>query len=150
MDLDLCGGCRRHVRATETTCPFCGAARAPGSPELPAPDLGRPAPRARAQRYVLGAAVVASIGIAKASASTGEDAGSNSIVVASDPTSAPAPASTDEDAGATPPSLPQEEPWMDQRQGNPCATVGGCCNSTVVCPPYGCVFPDEACDILPV
>jgi hypothetical protein len=98
---------------------------------------------------VLGAAVVASIGIAKASASASSDAGSDAMAVAADPTSDPTSASTEEDAGATP-VLSAEEPWRHERQGSPCQTVGGCCNSTVVCPPYGCVFPDEACDILHV
>jgi hypothetical protein len=145
MDLDLCCGCRRHVRATETTCPFCGAARTPGAPAPPTRNLGSPAPRSRAQRYVLGAAVVASIGIAKAGASPSEDAGSDAMAVASDPTSETA----EDDAGPKEIPIPHEDQWYDRRQSNPCSG-GGCCGGPVICPPYGCVFPDEACDIVHV
>lgn len=48
MSFELCIGCRRHVRASETACPFCG------SPErAPRP---RKNPTVRAAMFALGAA----------------------------------------------------------------------------------------------
>jgi hypothetical protein len=147
MSLDLCSICRRHVRATETTCPFCGATLTPGAVAPPARNLSSSATRSRAQRYVLGAAVAAGIGIAKASASTGADVESETMAVASDPTSEPTSDPAQEDAGAMPVPEPREDPRMYERQGNPCVHTGACGCGPVICPPYGCVFPDEDCAI---
>lgn len=153
MDLDLCCGCRRHVRASETTCPFCGVARAPGASAASARNLGGSASRSRAQRYVLGAAVAMGIGIAKADAYTSADAERDVMAVASDPEPTDADAGADADAGSEAEAeqrpMPPDDQWYDRRQGNPCTTTGGCCGGPVICPPYGCVFPDEACDIVP-
>lgn len=41
-----------------------------------------------------------------------------------------------------PPPPPPDERW--HRRGGQCATQG----NKIICPPYGCVFPDEACDVL--
>ncbi|MBK6692864.1 MAG: hypothetical protein IPG50_11780 [Myxococcales bacterium] len=41
-----------------------------------------------------------------------------------------------------PPPPPPDERW--RRRGGQCVTQG----NRVICPPYGCVFPDEACDVL--
>lgn len=103
-------------------------------PASPRPRATR-AGHSRAQRYALGAAVAASIGVAKAD--TPKD---GSPVAASD---------ADADADASqPPPLRLEPP--QHQGGGPCQRVGGCCNSQVVCPPYGCVFPDDGCDVVHV
>jgi hypothetical protein len=141
MSLDLCSGCRRHVRETETTCPFCGATLTLGAVAPPARNFSSSAPRSRAQRYVLGAAVAAGIGIAKASAAT------ETMAVASDTASEPTSDPAQEDAGAMPAPEPLEDPRMEQRQGSPCVHSGACGCGPLICPPYGCVFPDEDCAI---
>lgn len=156
MDLDLCNGCRRHVRTTESTCPFCGAPRAAGAPTPHERGVSAASPRSRAQRYVLGAAVAAGIGIAKASAAPSADAGSDAMAVAADPSSAPSQVA-DGDAGppgedaGTAMEQPRDfykENYPMHQGGGPCSTPG-CCGGPVICPPYGCVFPDEDVAIAP-
>ena len=52
MSLIACSGCRRHVRAGDGACPFCGAA------VLGAPAPGRPLARlGRAALFAVGATV---------------------------------------------------------------------------------------------
>lgn len=129
------------MRAGDEACPFCGLGRSGDAPSSPAIAPGR----SRAQRYALGAAVAASIAVAKADGVAGSppaaeaaDAGSGRAVMV--------PVASDPEADAEAP-LPQE-PDRFERTGSPCQRVGGCCNTQVVCPPYGCVFPDEACDLV--
>ena len=52
-----CSGCARHVRASESSCPFCGAALAVAiaSPRGPTPRMGR------AARFAFGAAVATTL-----------------------------------------------------------------------------------------
>jgi hypothetical protein len=47
----------------------------------------------------------------------------------------------------TPPPPPDDSP--DDRWGGRHSCTHGP-NGQMVCPPYGCVFPDEACDIVSV
>jgi hypothetical protein len=54
MPLARCASCRRHIRLTETACPFCGSAEAP---EPPPRALGRVS-RAAAAAVALGAATL--------------------------------------------------------------------------------------------
>lgn len=66
-----CSGCARHVRASETACPFCGAAiTATAAPRVPSTRLGR------AKTFAFGA-VVATSSIVGCSSSTtpGTDSG---------------------------------------------------------------------------
>ncbi|MBN8611866.1 MAG: hypothetical protein J0L92_14825, partial [Deltaproteobacteria bacterium] len=56
MTLAPCSGCARHVRASETACPFCGAPRA-GSSALDASSADAGPPRASRQSVMFGAAV---------------------------------------------------------------------------------------------
>lgn len=56
MTLAPCSGCARHVRASETACPFCGAHRvASDALDVSSADAGPP--RASRQSVMFGAAV---------------------------------------------------------------------------------------------
>jgi hypothetical protein len=55
IQLELCSGCQRHVRVTETACPFCGHAldfATTPAPALPKNRLGR------AATFAFGASIV--------------------------------------------------------------------------------------------
>jgi membrane protein involved in colicin uptake len=131
----------------------------------------------RAQRYVVGAAIAVSVAAVGCSSPTvvrnPDEAGDvtvdvnntdsnrqqrESLEVARDPNQTDALAS-DEEARRREQEeqarrqeeqrrlqLQQQQEWEERNRwrnrGNPC--VNG------VCPPYGCVFPDEACDIIRV
>jgi len=156
MALVLCPTCRRHVFETEERCPFCSGAIAAADRRVAV----APAGRSRAQRYALGAAIAASVGVAhltggkRARAADGGgllDAASDAEgpVEAGDgdgATSNDASAMNNGstfDAGAN--QLPPQE-WHSG--GGACTNSGGCCGSTSVCPPYGCVFVDDGCDFV--
>ena len=114
----LCPSCKRHVFPRETACPFCAVAISaePGAPPLAlAPELSR------AQRYVVGAAIAATVAVA----------GCNSKP-ANDPNA----------------ELEKERQKMQQENLEQQHQGGGPCGPNGNCPPYGCVFPDEACDIV--
>lgn len=67
-----CPSCSRHVRQTETGCPFCGAAVAlaevPARP-VPARRLGR------AATFAFGAAIATSVSACGSTTTPGEDSG---------------------------------------------------------------------------
>jgi len=71
--LIACTGCDRHVRASESVCPFCGEAlpvsRRGRSPRLPTERLGR------AATFVFGAAVATSAAIGCGDGTSDTDAG---------------------------------------------------------------------------
>lgn len=162
MSLVPCHACRRHVFATEVACPFCGSAVA----EDAAGERSAPVAASRAQRFAIGAAIAASVGAAAGACRPAQS--SESLVVttvdAGEPPSMPRAVSPNE-----PPPAPtgtaqrrqrrevdpddadvdqqrrQEQDWRHRRRGGQCVTNG---QGRVVCPPYGCVFPDEACDVV--
>lgn len=187
----LCPGCKRHIFAKETSCPFCGLAvtalptAQPASRALP-PELSR------AERYAIGAAMAVSVATAGCSSPTvvhnpdeirtvdtnagpsgdGTSGGtsvsngssssggaSNQLEVAGDPD----PNENNQVVASDPDEqerrrqeilrkkqeeqqrlqLEQQRRWQEERWRNrpPCGPNGAC-------PPYGCVFPDEACDVV--
>lgn len=152
MDLALCSGCRRHVRADEAACPFCGAAVREAAPSLPAaPHLSR------SQRYAIGAALAAgalsacrggsarSVDDIEVIEVAAPDAGSGRF--ATPPPTATATPTTTATARPNPTATGRPDPdddWDGDRRRHrpPCGGPKG------PCPPYGCVFPDEACDVV--
>lgn len=169
----LCPGCKRHVFAGESACPFCGIGFASTNPVI-TPNVG--ADLSRAQRYVVGAAIAVSVAAVGCTSPTvvrnPDEAGDvtvdvnntdsnhqqrESLEVARDPNQADTVVNDDEARrrqqeeqarreAERQRQLQQQEEWQQRNrwrhQGNPC--VNG------VCPPYGCVFPDESCDTLRV
>jgi len=80
-----CSGCSRHVRASESACPFCGTAiQAAEAPRGPAGRLGR------AATFAFGAAVATTLSVA----------GCESTVHTSTDSGAEADAQADVDSGA--------------------------------------------------
>jgi hypothetical protein len=79
MSLHPCPSCTRHVRATETTCPFCAEAiaiEAP-TPRVVSERLGR------AALFAVGAAVITSSGCAVAAyGAPPQDSGPNDAAAA--------------------------------------------------------------------
>ena len=91
-----CAGCARHVRATEPTCPFCGAASAAiaPTPRLPTQRL------TRAARFAFGAAVVTTLNVAGCGNShTPDDDAGHDAGLTSEP-GLPTDAGDEPDAGA--------------------------------------------------
>ncbi|MRG98386.1 hypothetical protein [Polyangium spumosum] len=114
----LCPSCKRHVFAREASCPFCGLAISAISTEPGAARASATQEMSRAQRYLVGAAIAATVAVA----------GCNSK-----------PARDPNDVQKQEHGNNDEPDWRRDRPP---------CNPT--CPPYGCVFPDEACDIVRV
>lgn len=167
----LCPGCKRHVFAGESACPFCGVGFASTNPAV-APTVG--SDLSRAQRYVVGAAMAVSVAAVGCSSPTvvrnPDEAGDvtvdvnhtqsdhqqrESLEVARDPNQTEHVLAEDdaqrqerlrreEEQRRRQQQLQRDEEQRQrwERRGNPC--VNG------VCPPYGCVFPDESCDIVRV
>lgn len=160
----LCPGCKRHVFAGEPACPFCGIGFA-STASAPAPAMS--AELSRAQRYVVGAAIAATVATAGCSSPTvvrnPDEVGNVTVDVnetqrerddaqklefASDPNQSEEEARRKREKetvilkDATDDERHKE--WERRRweRGHSC--------SNGVCPPYGCVFPDEACDTLRV
>lgn len=82
-----CPACRRHIRSTETTCPFCDATttdafRAQVSPRRPIARLGRAALFTVATTGAIAAAVACSSDDDKKSSTTdaGNDAGADAKI----------------------------------------------------------------------
>lgn len=170
MSLVPCSACKRHVFAREASCPFCGVALEAFAERRAAPAF---APEmSRAERYLVGAAIAATFATASCGGSptvvetqrgdvvnvdaheTNTQGGGGTLEVAGDP---------NEVAGGDPSDAErkrqeelerkrQEEimrsmdrerrEWEERMRSRPP------CNP--ICPPYGCVFPDEACDVLHV
>src|SRR4051812_34445206 len=63
----LCPGCKRHVFAGETACPFCSVGFSSTEHSSPAPFASE---LSRAQRYVVGVAIAASVATAGCSSPT--------------------------------------------------------------------------------
>jgi hypothetical protein len=188
----LCPGCKRHVFAGEAACPFCGLGFASttarsldiwgfGSPSAPcAPNPNQPqmaSELSRAQRYVVGAAIAASVATAGCSSPTvvrnPDEAGNvtvdvndtqsdrssrDSLEVARDP-------NRDDNTLAEEEAARRQQEERARRQEEERRRLElqrqreheeegnrwrhrQCVNG--VCPPYGCVFPDEACDVVHV
>ncbi len=170
----LCSGCKRHVFASESACPFCGIGFASTNASV-TPTMG--SELSRAQRYVVGAAIAASVATAGCSSPTvvhnPNDLGNvtvdvnetradrqarESLEVARDPNGGDNTLANEEAARREQQErarreeeerrlLQQQEEWQ-RRNGWRHQGGGGCQNG--VCPPYGCVFPDEACDVFRV
>src|SRR5262245_9533639 len=137
----LCPACQRHLFAGEASCPFCGLALAPEPARAQEPDTWPEL--SRAQRYAIGAAIAVSIAgtgcggtqttdTTNPSGGTTNPSGGTTNAVAG-------PAEGEQDAGVSGHKDTDELEW--RRRGNPCTPEG-------LCPPYGCVFPDEECDIV--
>lgn len=170
----LCPACKRHVFAGEIACPFCGIgfshAALPSAPAA-SPELSR------AQRYVVGAAIAASMATASCSSPTvvhnPDELGNvtvdvndtqtdrnskESLEVARDPDGNDDNALAEEEARRAEAErrrreeeqrrlqLQEQQEWEERNRWR--HRGGQCVNG--VCPPYGCVFPDEACDIVRV
>jgi hypothetical protein len=94
MSLAACPGCARHVRRTETACPFCGSALSlpPAPVRGPLPRLGRTA------TFAFGAALsttAAACSTPSTTEDTGpelEDVGFNDVAVYGGPDAGPADA----------------------------------------------------------
>jgi hypothetical protein len=170
----LCPTCRRHLFAGEAKCPFCGVAltaevRGSSPPPLSS-DLSR------AQRYAIGTALAVSVAgagcgpgptIVRAPATSVEQSATpivdtdtpdpettnpdetDPFATASDSkktTVATDPDPDDSRKKVVPPHDPidtQQDGWRNRRRSQCVQSPKG-----IVCPPYGCVFPDEACDIV--
>jgi hypothetical protein len=160
MTYTPCSTCRRHVRADEARCPFCGASIGSASARRDLRSAG-----ARATRYAVGVAFAA-LGGASCSAGTeladggvdgGRDVGTGAQCLifaplpgddasaeagdagAADGDASPDDASMEAAADAT----PDAPVFIPPRHSCSCDDQG-----RLVCPPYGCVFPDEACDVV--
>ncbi len=168
----LCPACKRHVFAAEPACPFCGIGFAqsahPGAPPV-APELSR------AQRYMVGAAIAASVATASCGSPTvvrnPDELGNvtvdvnethadrrrkDSLEIANDQEQQLL--AEQEARRLEAERLRREEEERQRKQLDEDNNVdwrerrwrkgGGCQNG--VCPPYGCVFPDEAYDVVRV
>jgi hypothetical protein len=168
----LCPGCKRHVFCSEPACPFCGIGFASTNPSI-TPSIA--SELSRAQRYVVGAAIAASVATAGCSSPTvvhnPDEAGNvtvdvnetqsdrkarESLEVARDPDGDDNRLAAEEAARRAREERARREEEqrrlqlerqqeLEDRQWR---RGGQCVNG--VCPPYGCVFPDEACDIIRV
>lgn len=195
----LCARCKRHVFASESSCPFCALVFAEDAQTSESPPSW--APRlSRAERYALGTAIALTLASTSCKKDEGpvvepESANTSSINAAptespkaekaapaplptptstvndappspflvGSPAAAPTPPTTTvADAQTTAPKKPPPPPLTVRRPPPPppppddfgeengwrgrhrCRPNG---NGQMVCPPYGCVFPDEACDI---
>jgi len=133
MALHLCGSCSRHVRTTESTCPFCGA-----KDERRA--LASPLSRATRAAMVFGAAAaVATSAACGGMTSSGDD---DPTVVAAYG-APPSDASTD----AAPTPEPRDAALPDARSDADSAVVaayGAPPPDANVQPPYGSPPPPDA------
>jgi hypothetical protein len=170
----LCPACSRHIFAKDAACPFCGAAIAPASVS-PAPSL--PAELSRAQRYAIGAALAASVATAACSSPTkvhdandlvvdtntnasgdlggGSSGGSKKTLdVATDPNDQNIAADNDElERQRAEKERKRRQLELDRQKQQNGEDERQHWNRQCVngnCPPYGCVFPDDACDVLRV
>lgn len=171
----LCPGCKRHVFAGETACPFCGIGFASTNSST-TPTIT--AELSRAQRYVVGAAIAASVATAGCSSPTvvhnpnevenvtvdvketqADRTARESLEVARDPNPEDNTLANDDAAQREQQERARREKEEQQqrqkqqeewRRRNEQRHQGGgpCINGN--CPPYGCVFPDEACDVVRV
>jgi len=171
----LCPACRRHIFTKEPSCPFCGQGVESTVRGLPAV----PKESSRAQRYAIGAAIAASVVTAACSSpttvnsandvvdtsasggssggdtnasggssggnTTTSDGSNNTMQVARDPNDPNEKAAKErrrQEAEQQRRKQEHEEQYRHQG-GGPCLPNGQC-------PPYGCVFPDDACDVVRV
>lgn len=164
----VCGVCQRHIFAQEARCPFCGQTRLLGEGSAAGEE-----PRAgisRAQAYAAGIALATGV-----AAGCGSDvpvavpppnptvnlqqggqsspSGGRVLMVAG-----PADGTENHQAGGSGNGDIDEEDirrqqeldrqnW-ERRNWHSCVTDKK--TGRVICPPYGCVFPDDACDVLRV
>ncbi len=170
----LCLVCQRHIFAHETHCPFCASARAPGALEAGrasgVDSAGGPG-ISRAQAYAAGIALATGvaagcggsevpIALPPPEPTVNTQSGGKVMMVAG-----PAEGGDGNQLAGDGNSnvdqqererqlqrqkeLEEQENWMNRRRrSNPCVTDPK--TGRVLCPPYGCVFPDEACDVLRV
>ena len=102
MSLQPCLECARHVRATESACPFCGAAiEAAPSLRMPSERLGR------AALFAFGAAMATNVAACSASTTQQLDSGApvdaNNAVVDAGPPDAGQQDTGQQDSGFFPP-----------------------------------------------
>lgn len=153
--------CQRHFFAQETACPFCGAAtesrealRAPANSGI-----------SRAQIYAAGMALATGVAAGCGGSNTHIEApppnptvntsGKVLLVAAPTPGENLELAGEDEEAARERQEedrrrqeMKRQQEWERERSsGRSCSTdwLG-----RTICPPYGCVFPDDACDVLRV
>lgn len=174
----LCPGCKRHVFAGEPACPFCGIGFASTAP-APMPAIG--AEFSRAQRYVVGAALAATVATAGCSSPTvvrnpdevgnvtvdvndtqGDRDQRKSLEFATDPNNDEARIAEErarrereeQERRNRKDRVMHDDDENDDRRNDEWERrrrweEGHRCVNNV-CPPYGCVFPDEACDTVRV
>ena len=172
----LCSVCERHFFAHEAACPFCGVSCAQGSSEAGrAAQVGANSGISRAKTYAAGIAlatgVVAGCGGSDVPvAMPPPDAtvnlpsgGGGKVLMVAGPADGQLADSSGEDEETRRRRLEQErrrqqeeeirlqqlkerDAW-ERRNTHSCVTDA---QGRTVCPPYGCVFPDDACDVLRV
>ena len=178
MNMVLCHACKRHIFAKESSCPFCGVlptaptALSPTQPRPMATELSR------AERYAIGAAMAVSVATAGcsspttvhnadeirtvdvnttpdgsgASGDTGAGNGSNNdLEVARDPQGNETQLADPEAERRRREELEQrrrDEALRRQKDEQPPFWHNRPPCQGNICPPYGCVFPDEACDVV--
>jgi hypothetical protein len=148
MTLLSCGACRRHVRPEDAQCPFCASAIDP-SPE----PIVLPRGMSRAQMV---AAVATAASLAACGGGSAARGDGTVIDVTTPDASAPIATSAPTSTGfATPPPTrtanpppPNDDVELDPRRRNWHRNRPPCGGPKGPCPPYGCVCPDEACDVV--
>jgi hypothetical protein len=119
----LCNACRRHVRSSEPRCPFCNA-------EPSATNTAEPVSRvrglSRAALYAVGAAIATGVTAGGCASTTG---------------------GTDAQADVASESASDADTTQDVQSTDDTVDVSTQ-PDTICCPPYGCVFPDEACGVV--
>jgi hypothetical protein len=150
MSYALCSACRRHVRADDPACPFCAT---PSPARSRAAQGVRASTAPRAVRYAAGAAVAAAAAAASVSCSAGTttdaDAGADAAITdAHGDVDAMGQGSSDAVAEATPDAPADAPPDAVADAPNDACVGAPPCGPCTPCPPYGCVFPDEACDVV--
>jgi hypothetical protein len=138
MDLALCNGCDRHVRAEESTCPFCGAALSSAAPSSSPASSTAPSPmrgRSRSTRYALhAAALLTATACGSTSLPPDPDASTGNDGAVADGSSGGDSATSD---GATIADAASDGATDSADTGAPDTAADG----RICCPPYGCVFP---------
>jgi hypothetical protein len=125
MNLIVCEGCQRHVKASDVSCPFCGAERlASLAPPSPDADLRG---QSRAKRFALQAAALA----------TAAACGAGTLPPNPDASTAGADASSEASSGSDASAGGDASPPADGSAPQDTGVDTG----TICCPPYGCVFP---------
>jgi hypothetical protein len=154
MHYALCSTCRRHVRAEDPTCPFCASPTIANATSSGGARVGGVAPRAK--RYALGAAVAATLGSVSCGGGTSTSVAADASIsdaAGGDAANGDATASDGANGDGATSDAALTDSGSADAGSDACAPPPGCiCDSQgqVACPapPYGCVFPDDACDVV--